>query len=304
MKFTFIQQHAQGPERWPVWLMCKVLSVSRNGYYDFVHRRRTPAAPGSRAHRRAELAARIETLHEESRGTYGSPRVHKQLCDEGEKVSRNTVAKVMKMNGIRGKTAKKRKPVTTDSRHDQPVADNLLERDFTASRPNEKWVTDITYIDTLDGWKYLALVMDLFSRRIIGWSLADHMKADLVCQALKMALAPGVRRRPKALPGQENKLIVHSDRGSQYAGGMYQQLLAKHRLTCSMSGKGNCYDNAAMESFIGTLKTEMGDVPFCDERAARAALFDYIEVFYNRKRMHSTLNYLSPAAYEQQHQAA
>ena len=311
MRYAFI--HEQHPRKfprkspdqtpcgaWPVRAMCRALGVSRNGFYDFVRRR---TSPGPRAIRRDELAGKIEQAHGVSRGIYGSPRVCQQLRNEGEKVSEKTVAKVMKGLDLQGKSPRPRKPRTTDSDHGKPVADNILERNFTTTSPNQKWVADITYIDTDEGWLYLAVVIDLFSRRVVGWSTADHMKADLVCEATRRALS----QRPR-LPGENFRgLIHHSDRGSQYASGDFQQLLDGYGITCSMSRKGNCWDNAVSESFFGTLKTEL-DEPFATRAIAHAKLFDYIEVFYNRQRLHSTLNYLSPAAYETayavEHQAA
>jgi len=307
VRYAFIhEQREQADNAWPVRALCSALRVSRNGFYDYVRRL---GAPGPRARRRAELAAKITRAHADSRGTYGSPRIHQQLQQDGEMVSEKTVAKVMKTLDIQGKSPRPRKPRTTDSDHTQPVADNLLARDFTATGPNQKWVSDITYIDTDEGWLYLAVVIDLFSRKVVGWSTADHMKADLVCEATRRALRQrlGTAHRLAAnLPGAEGNLrgpIHHSDRGSQYASGDFQRLLDEHGITCSMSRKGNCWDNAVSESFFGTLKTEL-DEPFATRAIAHAKLFDYIEVFYNRRRLHSTLNYTSPAAYEAKHQAA
>jgi transposase InsO family protein len=288
MKYAFIEAHR---ERWPVRTQCRVLEVSAAGYYDW--RGRTP---GDRQRRREALADRIQAIHGASRRTYGSPRVFEQLRAEGEQVACKTVAAIMREVGLRGKSPCKRKPRTTDSAHGKPVAENLLERDFTATAVNQKWVADITYIDTEEGWLYLAVVLDAYSRRVVGWAAADHLRSELVEQALTMALT---HRAPPMGGG----LIHHSDRGSQYASGSFRQLLAKHGITCSMSRSGDCYDNAMMESFFGTLKTEL-DEPLPTRAAARRALFDYIEVFYNRQRLHSALNYMSPAAYEQQHQVA
>ena len=287
MRFAFIGEHRQ---RWPVTLMCRVLAVSRSGFYGWRNRK-----PGPREQRRKQMTQKIRQVHEDSRQTYGSPRVHRQLRLQKERVSPKTVAKLMKTAGIQGKTRRKYRPRTTDSDHALPVAANLLQRDFTAAAPNRKWVADITYIATAEGWLYLAVVMDLFSRMIVGWSMADHLKASLVCDALKMAVA---RRRPAV------GLIHHSDRGVQYASDAFAQLLAEHGITASMSGKGNCYDNAAMESFMGTMKSELPEEPFTGHAAARSSIFDYIEVFYNRQRLHSTLDYVSPATFEQRHQVA
>ena len=288
MRYTFIAEHR---DRWPVRLQCRVLDVSASGYYAWVRRE-----PGPRARRRAELGERIARIHAESRGNYGSPRVFKQLKHEGETVGRKRVESIMQERKMQGKCPRKRVPRTTDSAHDKPVADNVIERDFTATAANQKWVADITYIDTEEGWLYLATVMDCFSRRIVGWCAAEHLRAELVEQALTMAITSrGIDR------GQG--LVHHSDRGVQYASGMFQALLSAHGIACSMSRKGNCYDNAVMESFFGTLKTEL-DEPMPTRAAARLSLFEYIEVFYNRQRLHSTLGYVSPAAYEAQHPAA
>ena len=288
MRFTFIAEHR---DRWPVRLQCRVLAVSVSGFYGWLCR-----APSQRARRREVLGQRIAQIHAQSHRTYGSPRVFKQLKDEGEAIARKTVEVVMRDDNLRGKSPRKRHPRTTDSTHDRPVADNALQRNFTATAPNRKWVADITYIDTDEGWLYLATVMDCFSRRIVGWAAADHLRSELVQEALTMAIR--TRR-----PSRDGGLIHHSDRGVQYASGSFQQMLNQHGITCSMSRKGDCYDNAAMESFFGTLKTEL-DEPLPTRAAAQLALFEYIEVFYNRQRLHSTLGYQSPAAYEQQHQAA
>lgn len=304
MRYTFIhEQRGRDDNPRPVRALCSALQVSRNGFYDFTHRL---DKPGPRAQRRAELAAKVQAAHADSRATYGSPRIHQQLQQDGETVSEKTVAKVMQSLEIQGKSPRRRKPRTTDSDHGRPVAENLLERDFTATGPNQKWVSDITYIDTDEGWLYLAVVIDLFSRRVVGWSTADHMKAGLVCQATRRALHQRFGAgHPLAgeKQGDVAALIHHSDRGSQYASGEFQQLLDDHGIVCSMSRKGNGHDNAVSESFFGTLKTEV-DEPLPTRSIAHQKLFDYIEVFYNRQRLHSTLNYMSPAAYEAKHQAA
>lgn len=288
MKFAFIEAHRR---RWPVRVQCRVLGVSASGFYDHLKRR-----PGARAVRRAELGERIARVHADSRGRYGSPRVHAQLHRDGRKVARKTVETIMRERGLRGKTKRKRTPRTTDSRHAQPIADNVLERDFTAAAPNQKWLADITYVDTDEGWLYLAAVLDCFSRRIVGWAAADHLRSELVEEALTMAL------RTRDIDPSTG-LIHHSDRGVQYASNSFQRLLETHGIVCSMSGKGDCYDNAMMESFFGTLKAEL-DEPLATHAIARVKLFEYIEVFYNRQRLHSALEYDSPAAYEQRHQVA
>jgi transposase InsO family protein len=277
-------------DHWPVRFQCRVLNVSVSGFYDWLNRE-----PSPRQQRRAVLGERIAEIHAEHWHAYGSPRVHEQLKQEGEAVSEKTVASIMQARGIAGKYRTKRVPRTTQSEHDRPVAPNHLERDFTADAPNRKWTADITDLGTEEGWCYLAVILDVFSRRVVGWSLADHLRGELVEDALRKAL---LHRSPA-----EHGLIHHSDRGVQYASRGFQQLLDAHGIVCSMSRKGDCYDNAVMESFIGTLKTEM-DEPLASRVEARRLLFEFIEVFYNRKRLHSTLGYTSPAAYERQHQAA
>jgi transposase InsO family protein len=282
MRFAFIQEHRSC---WPVKVTCRVLRVSRSGFYAWCRR-----APSDRAQRREVLGHRIREVHEQSRATYGSPRVHRSLVAQGESVCENTVAKVMNSLQIKAKTAKAFVPCTTDSDHHAPVAPNTLGRDFDASLPNHKWVADITYIPTAEGWLYLSVVLDLCSRRVVGWAMADHMRSELISDALEMALA---HRRPA------RGLLHHSDRGVQYASDAYQGLLAEHGIECSMSRRGNCYDNAVMESFFGTLKTELVHHEHYTTRSqASGSIFEYIEVFYNRQRLHSTLGYLSPEAFE------
>lgn len=265
--------------------MCRALKVSKSGFYAWLTR-----PPSARAVRRAELVEKIERAHRDSSRRYGSPRVYRELLEQGERVSENTVAKLMRLNRIRAKIARRFVPNTTDARHAYPVAENLLNREFKAAALNRKWVTDITYVDTGEGWLYVAAVLDLFSRKIVGWSMAGHLRTELAAEALKMALA---RRNPGS------GLLHHSDRGVQYASMDYQNLLAQNGCVCSMSRSGNCYDNAAMESFWGTLKTELVyQHKFATHAQARVAIFEYIEVFYNRKRKHSSLNYVSPEAFE------
>lgn len=282
MKFAFIQEHLW---MFDIQIVCDVLGVSRSGYYAWRTR-----LPGVRAQRRQELAVKIKALHQEHRRVYGSPRVHQALIAGGERVCRNTVAKVMAQHQIRGRIKKKYLPRTTDSTHGRPVFENRLNREFAAEAPNRKWAVDITYIATDEGWLYLAGVLDLCSRKIVGWSMADHMKAQLTNDALLMAIA---RRNPTA------GLLHHSDRGVQYACDDYQKLLKDHGMHVSMSGKGDCYDNAMMESFWSTLKNELvNHERFATHEAAKQAIFEYIEVFYNRKRLHSSLGYQSPEAFE------
>lgn len=282
MKYAFIQS---GLTEYSVESSCLVLEVSRSGYYDWLER------PASAAAKRMEaLKVKIKKVHEENRCVYGSRRVCAAIKAEGETVCANTVARGMKELEIRAKTKKKFVPCTTDSRHRQPVAENILDRRFSAELPNRKWATDITYILTGEGWLYLAGVIDLCSRMIVGWSMADHMKTDLVSDALKMAIT-------RRLPGPN--LLHHSDRGVQYASDDYQHLLQSHQMQSSMSGKGNCWDNACAESFWATLKTELvHHEQYATREQARQSIFEYIEIFYNRKRLHSSLEYLSPEAFE------
>jgi transposase InsO family protein len=269
----------------PVAVMCRVLGVSRSSVYA---RRQRPRW-SRRVETNAHLEHEIRAIHHESRATYGSPRVFAELCFRGRTVGRHRVARIMRIGGL---TARPRRRFrhTTDSSHTLPIAENVLARRFTAERPNERWVTDITYIWTQQGWLYLAVVLDLFSRRIVGWSMADHMRTDLVMTALTMAL--GTRQRP-------GDLLHHSDRGSQYASVRYRRALDEHSIIASMSRRGECYDNAVAESFFGTLKTELIHRQTWPTRAsARSAIHDYVELFYNRKRRHSTLGYRTPAEFE------
>jgi putative transposase len=266
-------------------LMCHVLQVSRSGYYAW---RRRPAS--AQAQRRSRLLEQIQAAHAESRQTYGSPRVHAELEAQGVSCSKNTVAKLMREHALRSKMRRRFVVRTTDSRHEHPVFENRLNQQFEQASTDQAWAADITYIPTAEGWLYLAAVIDLCSRRIVGWATADHLRAELPCQALQRALD---QRDPTS------ELLHHSDRGVQYACDEYQQLLAEWGIAPSMSRTGNCYDNAVMESFFGTLKTELVHHETYDSRAAaRQALFEYIEVFYNRKRRHSALGYRSPMEYE------
>jgi putative transposase len=271
--------------------MCKVLQVSRSGYYDWVKAQSRP--PGKRALRRVALTEQIRKAHQDSRQLYGSPRVFEQLKRSGVKVCRNTVARLMKQAGIRSRLRRRFIVHTTDSNHAHAVADNLLARRFARDdwpMPNSAWCTDITAIRTDQGFLYLAAVMDLCSRKIIGWNMSESLDASLCTEALQMALE---HRRPGA------GLIHHSDRGVQYACDAYQTLLEERRIHCSMSRVGNCYDNAAMESFFSTLKRELiYQENYVNKQQARQSIFEYIEVFYNRQRRHSTLGYQSPVEFE------
>jgi len=282
VKYAFIQSDLWA---YDVTLCCVILEVSRSGYYAWKDRPQSATAG-----RREILEQKIRSVHLENRQVYGSPRIYKALVKAGEKVCENTVADIMMERGIAAKSKKKFVPVTTDSSHDQPVAENLLDRQFTAALPNRKWVVDITYIFTAEGWLYLAGVLDLCSRKIVGWAMADHMKTDLVSDALTMAI---IHRHPG------EGLLHHSDRGVQYASEDYRKLLKTHGIQPSMSGKGDCWDNACCESFWATLKTEEVYLNhYATRQQARQAIFEYIEVFYNRKRLHSSLGYVSPEAFE------
>jgi transposase InsO family protein len=283
VKFAFIQEHLIAA--FPIDASCDALEVSRSGYYAWVKR-----PPSARARRREELAAQIERLHEENRGVYGSPRVYQSLRAQGQRVCENTVADIMNERQIRARRKRKFVPRTTDSAHQQPVADNVLDRQFDTPLPDQKWAVDITYVPTGEGWLYVAGVIDLCSRKIVGWSMADHMRVELVSDALTMAIA---RRRPG------RGLLHHSDRGVQYASEDYMYLLQSHEMEVSMSGRGDCWDNAVMESFWSTLKTELvNHESYATREQARASIFEYIEVFYNRKRLHSSLGYVSPETFE------
>jgi len=282
MIYRFVEAHRQ---TYPVRVTCRVLEVSTSGYWAW---RSRPESRRSQANR--ALVEQIRAAHKRGRGAYGSPRVYHELRANGVACSLNRVARLMRSAGIRGRRRPKFR-VTTDSRHNLPVAENKLAQAFTVAQVNTVWTADLTYIWTLEGWLYLAVVMDLCSRRIVGWSMDSHMKTSLVAGALEMALA---RHRPPA------GLVHHSDRGSQYASAEYQALLANSGIVASMSRKGNCWDNAPMESFFSSLKTELiHDQLYLTRAAARHDAFDYIEVFYNRIRRHSALDYVSPADFEQ-----
>lgn len=281
MTFRFIEEHKG---RWPIRVLCDALDVSPAGYYAW---RGRPAS--ARQQERDARVVEIRAIHAECKARYGSPRVHAELTARGQDCCVNTVAKLMRDHHLRAKTARKFR-CTTDSNHDLPVAENLLDRQFNPGGPNEAWVADITYIPTREGWLYLAAVEDLYSRRVVGWSMANHLESRLVVDALALA----VERR---LPGAG--LLAHSDRGSQYASDHYQLLLSRHGITCSMSRRADCWDNAPMESFFASLKKELvHDADFATRAQARAEIVEYIEVFYNTKRRHSSLGYVSPAVYE------
>jgi transposase InsO family protein len=267
--------------------LCALYEVSTSGYYDWIGRE-----PSKRDVADADLARCIKDAHAQSRKTYGSPRVAKELRKKGVRCSRKRVARIMRQNGLQGVQKARFRPRTTDSRHDLPISPNRLADLPEVSQLNQVWVSDITYIPTLEGWMYLAAFMDLKSRKIKGWTIRDHMRKELVEQAFLQAL---FREKPGV------GLIVHSDRGCQYASRDFRSLLDRHHALSSMSAKGNCYDNAAMESFWATLKADLRiSKPFQTKEDARLAIFDYIEVFYNRRRIHSAIGDLSPLDYERQ----
>lgn len=267
--------------------MSRVLTVSRSGYYDWV--KRQPRGPSPREKARQARDAQVKQAFTHRKGRSGAPNLTRDLHDAGQPCDRKTVAKSLQRQGLRAKAATKFK-VTTDSKHDMPVAPNHLGRDFHAPAPNQKWVGDITYLWTDEGWVYLAVLIDLFSRAVIGWSLSHRMTRQLVCDTLTMALWR--RGFPKGV-------LLHSDRGSQYCSADYQQLLADHQLLCSMSRKGNCWDNAVSESFFHTLKVEtIRDTRFQTREQLRQTVFEYIEVDYNRYRRHSAVGNISPMAFE------
>jgi transposase InsO family protein len=283
MKYTFI---AANTGVFRVRRMCRVLDVQRSGYYAW--RRRTPS---TREQANAALLELIQAEHALSRQTYGSPRIQVVLNRKGVKCGRNRVARLMRAHGLCPLKKRKAHPLTTQRQPGVVPAPNRLNQDFTALAPNRKWVSDFTYIETAEGWLYLAIVLDLFSRRVIGWAMRETMDLPLVQDALRMALAD---RQPPA------GLLHHSDQGSQYTANAYLDCLNAALTTLSMSRVGNCYDNAVMESFFGTLKTECVIAPFASRAQARTIIFEYLEVWYNRQRLHSSLGYFSPVDFEQQ----
>jgi putative transposase len=284
VRYRFIRKQ-EG--QFSVSALCRALRVSRSGYTFW---RRRP--PSRRSQEEQALLGRIRAAHNESRGTYGSPRITQELRAREVSCSRNRVARLMRKDAITARPVR-RFVVTTDSRHALPVAANHLEQKFTAEQPNTHWSADITYLWTSEGWLYLAVVVDLYSRRVVGWSIRDTLDRSIVLSALESAL---VQRHPGA------GLVCHSDRGSQYASADYQEVLSGAGAVCSMSRKGNCYDNAPVESFFASLKRELiHRCPFATREEARSAVFEWIAVWYNRKRRHSSLGYVSPEQFEQQH---
>ncbi len=282
MKYQFMREHRR---EYPVKTRCRVLEVSVSGYYAWCHR-----GPSERSKVDTTLSTKIEQVYQTHRQVYGSPRIHAVLTTQGIKCGRKRIARLMRQAGWNAK-ARHHRTNTTDSRHGSPVANNVLGRDFTADAPNTKWVADITGVWTAEGWLYLAAILDVYSRFIVGWAMSASRDATLVEDALTMAIK---RRHPEA------GLLHHSDRGSQYTSADYQEHLVQAGIEVSMSRKGNCYDNAMMESFFGTLKAECTERHAYPTRSqARQSIFEYIETFYNRQRLHSSLGYMSPLAYEQ-----
>lgn len=282
MRFAFVSVEKV---RYPVTTLCRLLEVSRSGFYASCGR-----SESGRSREDRKLLEEIRAGHTASRRTYGSPRVHRDLRERGVAGGRHRVARLMREAGLFSKR-RRRYRVTTDSNHSHPLADNVLARDFTADGPNRKWAADITYVWTRSGWLYLAAVIDLYSRRVVGWAMSTRMTRQLALDALLMALAHR---------GQPEQLVHHSDQGSQYASRDYRRLLRSHGIECSMSRRGNCWDNAVVESFFATLKSELvHHADYQDPAEAKANIFEFIEVFYNRQRRHSTLGYVSPADFEQ-----
>jgi putative transposase len=284
MRYQFIREHRL---EFSVKRMCQVLDVTRSGYYAWQSEK-----TGPRELENQVLVEQIRKEYKTSRQTYGSPRIWAALLNQGMPCGRHRVARLMRKEGIRPPQRRGWHPVTTQRQPGVLPAPNRLNQDFSAALANTKWVSDFTYIDTAEGWLYLAVILDLFSRKVVGWAMAEQMTTALVEKALRMAL----HARQPAAP-----LLHHSDQGSQYTSAVYQSQLADAKIQTSMSRVGNCYDNAVAESFFGTLKTECASRQFATQVMARTTIFEYIEVWYNRQRLHSTLGYLSPAEFEQQH---
>ena len=287
MKYAWIKEQSNN---YPIATLCRFMSVSRSCYYDWIH------SPKSGQEKENDvLTEQLRKLFEDSRNTYGTRRLKRKLAEQCIHVSRRRIGRLMKKAGLFCKT-KRRFKATTNSSHNNPIAPNLLDRQFEVSESDRYYVGDITYIATQEGWLYLAVVIDLFSRQIVGWSMDERMKAKLVNDALLMAIW---KRKPK------EGLIWHTDRGSQYASNRHRKILSDHNILQSMSRKGNCWDNAVSESFFHSLKTELTHHrQFKTREEAKQAIFEYIEVFYNRERLHSANDYLSPVDYEMQQKAA
>jgi len=282
-RYRFI--HAE-QATYPITRLCRTLGVARSGYYAWLAR-----GPSTRQQADHALSVQIAAAHRSSRGTYGAPRIHAVLRQGALRCGRKRVARLMRAASLTGIRRGRRVPRTTVADPTRAAAPNRLDRDFAATAPNQVWVGDLTYIPTREGWLYLAVLLDAHSRRVVGWAMADHLRAELAVDALALALG---RRRPSA------GLIHHTDRGSQYTAGAYQQVLATHGMTVSMSRAGDCYDNALAESYFATLKAELVNRQVWPTRqAARQAIFEWIEVFYNRQRLHSALGYCPPVTYEE-----
>ena len=291
MKHAWINEHR---DSFPIALMCELLDVSKSGFYDAQER-----PPSPRAQRRARIDASVRQVHADSQGVYGSGKVAKKLAQEEglERACRNTVARAMREMGLKSRVSKGFTPTTTQADPTKQAAPNLLDRDFDATRPNQKWVTDITYLKTAVGWVYLAVVLDLFSRKVVGWSMSESLATPLVSEALRRAIES---RRPVG-----EGLLHHSDRGCQYTSDAYQKTLRGLRITCSMSRSGECYDNAVAERFFWSLKHEWANHERYEHlEAARLSVFKYIETFYNRQRLHQSLGYKSPDQFEAEYAPA
>lgn len=290
MKYWVIHETAKEYKHYSIEKMCRILNVSRSGYYRWCKRDES-----LRKKKDSELKEMIFAIYLKYKKRYGSPRIHDELRDMGIRCSRKRVERLMRELGIKARH-KRQFRVTTNSKHNHPIAPNLLDRQFEVENPNRVWVADITYIRTFEGWLYLAGVMDLYSRKIVGWSMSDTMSTDLAIAALKMAIH---RRRPS------KGLMHHSDRGVQYASRAYRKVLKKHHIVCSMSRKGNCWDNAPMESFFSTLKTECIDGKIYLSRAqAKREIFEFIEIDYNRNRRHSSIGSMTPENFENRRESA
>lgn len=284
--YRFIREHRR---QYPVVVMCEVLGVSKSGYYGWLGR-----GPSTRDQRRARLGLEVRRVYEDTHGIYGSRKVAEELVQRSVDVCRNTVARLMREMNLRSRAQKRRSfVVTTDSNHADPIAPNRLGRDFTASAPDRKWVADLTYVPTAEGWAYVAAVLDLFSRRVVGWAVGDSLGSGLVLEALESALEA---RRPGA------GLVHHSDRGCQYAGGAHRALLEAHGIECSMSRRGDCWDNAPAERFMNSLKNEWTEhYAYRNVEEVHRSVFKYIEIFYNRARLHQALGYVTPVEFENKH---
>lgn len=280
MRFAFVHEQRH---KYPVKVLCRALNVTESGYHSW------RARPQVRKNDDQELLTHVRTVHQDSKGRYGAPRIHVELNAKGVRCSRRRVARLMRLASLHGK-GKRRYKKTTDSNHALPIAENLVQRNFDVDTPNTVWAADITYLGTKEGWLYLAVVLDLHSRRVVGWAMGSRMATELPLSALSMAAH---HRRPP------HGLIHHSDRGSQYAARRYQRALKAMGMSCSMSRKGDCFDNAVVESFFATLKRELVEGRVFETRQeAELKVFAYIEAFYNRKRRHSALGYLSPTEFE------